>query len=467
MRWGLALALLLCSLGTARSAEYHIGPDQEFESPFEAPWNLVAGDTVVIHWRSEPYRNKWVVCGQGTADQPITVRGEPGPEGQLPVIDGEKATTPPHVNFWSEGRGVIKIGGANIPACEHPAHIVIENLDIRGGHPDYFYLGREGLVRYPEAAAAIFVERGTHITVRNCILRDSANGFFSAHESSEVLLEGCLIENNGLRDSHYQHQTYTASSGMTYQFNRFGRMAAGAGGNALKDRSAGLVVRYNWIEGGNRQLDLVEADDSEALQQDSRYRRTFVYGNVLIEPDGDGNNQIVHYGGDNGDTPLYRKGVLYLVHNTVISRRGGNTCLVRLSTNGETAVISHNVLVATAEGSRFAILDDAGIARLSRNWIGSGWVPSHEEGFSGRVVASGNLEGVDPGLVDVENGDFRPRTNSPVVDAAAPVTVDGGNVLSIDWEFALPRGARTRPGSGPLDLGALEATAAVTSPAAP
>jgi len=44
---------------------------------------------------------------------------------------------------------------------------------------------------------------------------------------------------------------------------------------------------------------------------DPRYRTTFVYGNVLVEHDDQSNSQILHYGGDSGDTTIYRKGTLY------------------------------------------------------------------------------------------------------------------------------------------------------------
>ena len=211
------------------------------------------------------------------------MRGVPGPDGQLPKIDGERAVTPPPLNFWSEERAVIKIGGARVPPSESPLHVVLENLDIRGAHPNYQFLGRNGIQHYSEDASSIYVESGAHITVRNCVLHNCANGFFTAHQSREVLLEGCDVHSNGIRGSIYQHNSYTAARGMTYQFNRFGPLAEGCSGNNLKDRSAGLVVRYNWIEGGNRQLDLVEGDDSDEIIEDPRYHRTFVYGNVLVE----------------------------------------------------------------------------------------------------------------------------------------------------------------------------------------
>ena len=142
---------------------------------------------------------------------------------------------------------------------------------------------------------------------------------------------------------------------LTFQYNRYGSLREGCRGNNLKDRSAGLVVRYNWIEGGNRQLDLVDAGGNSPLQKDPRYREAYVYGNILIEPDGAGNNQIVHYGGDSRNSDSYRKGTLYFYNNTVVSTRSGNTTLLRLSTNDERAECWNNVVYVTADGSRLAM----------------------------------------------------------------------------------------------------------------
>jgi len=467
LRWHLTICgtlfqtlVPLLMLRAAWGTDYHAGPGQALESPYEVPWHtLAAGDTVFIHWRERPYRHKWVIAGRGTPERPITVRGVPGAEGQLPKIDGERAITPPGLDFWSEERAVIKIGGARVPPGEHSAHIVIENLDIRGAHPDFQFLGRGGLQPYSEAASAIYVESGSHVTVRNCVLRDCANGFFSAHQSSEVLLEGCHLHSNGMAGSIYQHNSYTAGRGMTYQFNRFGPLGESCRGNNLKDRSAGLVVRYNWIEGGNRQLDLVEGDDSPEIRRDPRYRQTFVYGNVLIEHDEGGNNQILHYGGDNGNESLYRKGTLYFLNNTVVAYRSGPTTLARLSTNAESAVIAGNILDTTAPGGHLAILDESGLVRLTQNWIKRGWAVSHESGFDGRVDAAGNIEGDSPGFVDGAHHDFRPASDSPCVDAGPPLRLPGLGELTLDWEFAAPRGARQRKPRGPIDLGAFESRA--------
>src|SRR5690606_36249190 len=158
---------------------------------------------------------------------------------------------------------------------------------------------------YAINAAAIFVERARHLVIRDCEITDSANGLFVAAfdgDTRDILIQNNYIHGNGNVGRAFEHNAYTAAIGIVYEGNRFGPLRAGSVGNALKDRSAGLVVRDNGIEGGNRQLDLTEGDDTDAIPAHPSYRRTWVYGNVLIEPDGAGNSQIVHYGGDNGNT---------------------------------------------------------------------------------------------------------------------------------------------------------------------
>ncbi len=402
----------------AAAVTHRVGPGHPLAAPSDVPWeSLAAGDSVLIAWRATPYRDKWVINRVGTESAPIVVRGvaDPG-TGALPVIDGANAVTRPQLNFWSEGRGVIKIGGSNTPPDGMPAWIVVENLEIRGGHTPNTFTGRAGLTAYTANAAAIFVEKGSHVTIRGCKLTGCGNGLFAAAETSDLLVEGNWIEGNGNVGSIYEHNNYTEALGATFQFNRFGPLLVGAGGNNLKDRSAGTVVRYNWIEGGNRQLDLVESDYAELID-DPRYRNTFVYGNVLIERDGDGNSQVIHYGGDNGQAAKYRKGTLWFHHNTLVSRRAGNTTLVRLSTDDESADVRDNVLYVTATGNRLALVDQDGVLLATRNWMKTGWVASHGGGPVS-VTNAGQVTGSAPGFVDEPGEDFMLAAASLCLDQA-------------------------------------------------
>ncbi|MCO6511678.1 MAG: putative Ig domain-containing protein [Aridibacter famidurans] len=466
MKIAVLFSCLLAALAlgaSTQAAVYEVRPGTPLDTIAEVPWaTLAPGDLVLIHWRAEAYKEKWVICRQGTASQPIVVRGVPNAKGELPVIDGRNATTPSGLNFWSEQRGVIKIGGANTPSDTMPRHIVIENLEIRSAHPDYTFTGDDGTVQnYTSSASAIYVEKGEHITIRNTVLHDSANGFFVASSdgtvSRDILVEGNYIHGNGIVGSAFQHNNYTAAIGITFQFNRFGPLRAGSVGNALKDRSAGLVVRYNWIESGNRQLDLVDAEDSVQIREDPGYRRTFVYGNVLIEPDGAGNSQIAHYGGDSGAVSTYRKGKLYFYNNTVFSTRTGNTTLLRLSTNDETADVRNNILYVTAAGNRLALIDDTGVVDLSHNWSKSGIRVSHSGSPSGTVNDDGTgITGVAPGFVDELSQEFGLAEGSPAIDAGTSLHPDALPVNAVAFQYVKHGQSEARPSVDQIDLGAYE-----------
>src|SRR5262245_36035423 len=133
---GLKFILLSAFAYQLAATTYEVGPGKPLASIGAVPWeNLQAGDLVLIYWQSTPYKEKWVLCRQGTSANPITVRGVPGPQGQLPVIDGNGATTRTTLNYWNEVRGLLKIGGANVPADTVPQYIVIENLEFRSARP--------------------------------------------------------------------------------------------------------------------------------------------------------------------------------------------------------------------------------------------------------------------------------------------------------------------------------------------
>lgn len=407
----------------AIATTYEVGVGQAYTSIGSVPWeSLQAGDTVRIHWRATPYREKWVIGGVGTANAPIVVTGVPGPGAALPIIDGQNATTRLQLDYWNENRSVIKVGGSSVPPDVLPQYIVIENLDIRGARPPNTFTDDGGAAgSYINNAAAIHVARGEHITVRNCILRECGNGFFVSSSDDEaardILVEGNYIHGNGNAGSLFEHNNYTAAIGIVFQYNRFGPLQAGASGNNLKDRSAGLVVRYNWIEGGNRQLDLVDGEDSVLIRDDPSYGETHVYGNILIEPAGAGNKQITHYGGDSGATADYRNGTLYFYHNTVVSTRTDTTTLFRLSTNANTCDARNNIFFVTTAGSGLSLLDADGVLNLSHNSFKPGWVSSFGT-LNGTINDDGTaIVSSSPGFMDLAGQQFGLSAGSVCLDA--------------------------------------------------
>jgi hypothetical protein len=455
VRFALPGVLAIPALATT----YEVGDAKPYTSIGAVPWNsLLPGDTVLIYWRSAPYKEKWVICRQGTAAAPITVRGVANASGRRPVIDGNGAVTAPGLNYWSETRGVLKIGGANIPSDTTPKYIVIENLDIRGARSAYSFRADDGSTQaYSANASPIYLEKGENITIRNTLIHDGGNGLFVASSdalpSRNILVQRNYIYDNGNVNSIYEHNAYTAAIGITFEYNRFGPLRSGAGGNNLKDRSAGTVVRYNWIEGGNRQLDLVDAEDSVAIRTDPEYTQTFVYGNILIEPAGAGNRQIVHYGGDSGATSTYRRGTLYLYNNTVVSTRTDRTTLLRLSTDNEHCDARNNAIYTTAAGNTLSILDETGTVDFQHNWLKPGWAKSFSTTAAKVNNLGGNVEGSSPGFVNEGGQNYRPGADSALNDAGTALHASAADVTR---EYVKHRKSRARYKDLVLDIGAFE-----------
>ncbi len=428
--WGgwlrLVVVTIVFSTADLLGEVYHVGPSRSHRSISEVPWeDLEAGDRVLIDWQSEPYRDKWVICAEGTEAQPIVVSGVPGKDGQLPVVSGDQARTRTELDFWNEDRGVIKLGGASHSPGSIPKFVTIENLDIRSARPAYLYHGRKGAKRYRRDAAAIYIEEGHRITIRNCRLSDSGNGLFANGE--KLLVEFCQIEGNGIDGSFTEHNVYSAVDDLTFQFNQFGNLREGCAGNNLKDRSAGLVVRNNWFVGGSRQLDLVDAEDRNGrLVGRESYRDTFVYGNVIEEGNAHFRREIVHYGGDSGNDAWYRKGTLHFYHNTVVSRRDGLTVLFRLSSEDERAELRSNIFFAADPRGRLALSHGRGRFRMDRNWLSRGWVKTSRTLFWGDLEESNSIEGLAPEFVDWNLSDLRIEADHRVEWSTEPFWIKDG-----------------------------------------
>ena len=461
-----------CPAGQGRT--YEVGPQPRLQRLADVPWSsLGPGDRVLVHWRPEPYREQVLVSAQGTAQQPVRICGVPGPQGQLPMITGQDARTAHALGFpypptQERGVVVITLREGQLWGVK-PSHLVLEGLDLRGAHPKHSFTDQNGKSRsFSTSAAALFIERGEHILIRHCTLTDSANGLFVASGDSEevvsrdILAEGNHIYGNGVAGSFFQHNAYTEAAGMVYQQNWFGALRRGAGGNALKDRSAGTVIRYNWIEGGAHLLDLVEPEESTKITgADLRFRRTYVYGNVLLEGPLDG-SVIVHYGGDNGNPAQYRKGTLFFFNNTVIirgeERTRWNTALFRLETSDETADV-HNNIVFRQGSTHVFLLDGPGRLRLGANWVSEGFGQRlhPEPGMAPIAGLERIIRGRGSPFVDVDSADLRVLPGSDAARPGDPLAPDVASEYLPVQVYVPHQKAKPLPGgSARKALGALE-----------
>jgi hypothetical protein len=437
---------------------YEVGPGRDYADPSQVPWESLMPSTLVrIYYRDQAYHTKWVINVAANADAPVVVLGVPD-NGRRPVISGENAVTRQNLDYWNENRSVIKIGGSSTPDnAAGPSHIYVQGLDIRSARPVYAFYDDNGQAdTYSENAAAIHIESGNAIVIHDCLLHDAGNGLFSSSASSRITISANHVYDNGIDGSIYHHNSYTESRGILFEFNHYGPLRNGCLGNNLKDRSSGTIIRYNWIEAGNRQLDLVETDYAH-IADDPQYDQTFVYGNLLIEPDGAGNSQILHYGGDGGDTAMYRQGTLYFYHNTVVSTRSGNTTLMRLSTTPVRAEVFNNILFTSAGGSRMAITSGNGQTVLTDNWMPVGWRQTHEAGLDpGATVKDlGNREGVAPGFVDLDAQDFHLAQDAEAAGGASALPAAVAEYPP-DEQYVRHQQSEPRPEHSIADIGAFE-----------
>ncbi len=447
------------------AAVYEVGPGKNFSRIADVPWSaLNPGDRVDIYWRATAYKEKWCINRSGTASAPIVVRGIPGSSGALPVIDAQGAVTVTNQYCWNEDRGAIKIGGGD--GVEIPQNITIEQMEIKNAKSGVSYTGSSGAqAPYSSNAAGIFVERGYGITIRRCKIHDNGDGIFvgsgNSYQARDILIERNHIHDNGYAGSDQHHNTYTSAINIVYQYNRM-TMPAGVSGNNLKDRSANAIYRYNWIESGNRQLDLVDAPTAVATAPG--YHDSYAYGNVLIDYQGYDNSQLVNFGGDSPDRTLWHQGTLYFYNNTVVSYRSDDAQLIRIGHANGRADVRNNII--HAPNGPLHIMSDAGTVNLQGNWLKTGWKVKYLSSWPSLLNdLGGNITGTNPGFVNAvasTEADYRLIPGSPCLDRAIALNPVLGSAFAASREYVPLTFRRGRVTNGLPDLGAFEYTGVQT-----
>jgi hypothetical protein len=461
---------------------YIVGDSMSYTSLGAVPWtSLQPGDTVQIHWRPTAYQEKLLLSKSGTASQPIRIVGIPNASGQLPILDGQNATTSSQFQYYYTGmpnRGVIVVSlDKSQPYGTIPGYIQISNLVVQNGHAPYTYTDGSGATRsYTTNAASLFIERGQHILIHGCTITGSGNGLFVASEgdadtqSRDITVENCDIHGNGNVGSDLEHNVYTEAIGMVYQYNHFGQLLAGSGGNNLKDRSAGTVIRYNWFEGGAHIMDLVDPEDGAALEvPDPSFHKTLIYGNVLVDGPGDAVH-LIQYGGDDGGYANYRTDTLYFYNNTVVIQRNQSeawrTELFQLETNAQLVDARDNLIFVQAATAgqtpaEFSLLEAAGTAAFGVNWVSPGWLS-----FRTGVTATGTITGTsnfisnvqnDPGFVNLSTYDLHLKSTSQAVHRGEALNAAVATDYAVFFEYVAVAQSKPRSVVGTaIDLGAFE-----------
>lgn len=466
--------------------DYQVGPGAAQLATLDlVPWDkLTAGDTVRIFYKDTPYNGKFMVSGNGTAQAPIRICGVKSATGQRPVVDGSNAVAPRGLAYGDllhETRSIILVKQVYSQIwTAFPTYIRIDGLEIRGAVPGNSFVDSTGTVRkYESFGACIWLERGQNITIADNVIHDCTNGIFSKSTNDgefavtkNVRIAGNYIYGNGVVGDVHQHNVYMASSGITYEFNRFEGLRPGALGNNIKDRSAGTIARYNYLSGGAYAMDFVEAEDFATIATRlPSYRATWVYGNVIVKNGNTGS--VIHYGGDHyysipgahWGEPIFRKGTLYFYNNTV-SINGTAGQLFQLSTTEESAEVWNNVFhfaptvaypsLRVSSETNTASWTPGGKLNLGKNWASSNladsdpwhWIPGSVTGWSNLI--RGNSAPFDPASFVPLSGSALLNSAQAILPAAAGYPAD----MQLDF-VSFKIGPRKAFGSG-SDMGAVE-----------
>ncbi|WP_308639622.1 right-handed parallel beta-helix repeat-containing protein [Paenibacillus silvisoli] len=470
----------------APPATVEIGPGKTYANINDFAWEtLKAGDVVYIYYRPEPYREKIGIFASGTKEQPIIIHGVPGPNGELPKIDGSGATFRPQNPVPNANRSLVRIGKDSKGA----SYVTFENFEVMNAHASKKYVNASGaLASYGFNASGIWIDNGDHVTLRNNTIHDNGNGIFGTssmyvwegalidYTSKDLLIQGNSVYGNGNVGRMFEHNSYIAAIGTVYENNHYGDLLAGSQGYGLKDRGAGTVVRYNWIEGGRRQIALDDGEDTPRIVFDPTYNTSYVYGNLLIERDHLfdtwGDDEIINFGGDNAAVHD-RHGTLNFMNNTVVTYRqqrvygqdgvpglkdpGRTERTVLFYAPGKHVDARNNAFHhAGANPAPLVITDDDGTIELRNNWFTTGYDYDFNE--PSRVPAKniGTRTGTDPGFIDVTLGvqNYKLKAGSALIDAGANLNGAFGDLL--EKQYALHQQSEKRPDKGKLDIGAFE-----------
>lgn len=453
--------------GVVASTTYEVGPGRAYAEPRDVPWlDLQPGDQVLIHYRAEPYRDAILLCARGEATRWITVRGVKGPAGERPVFDGDGARMPSFgLNQWFDGGGMIKIHRpiGMSDSSYRPGYIHVSGFEVRNARPPAQYTDWSGGTATWNAFSAGIAGQGfDHVAITDCELHGNGQGLFvnstngAYFQSWRLLVADNHFHGNGNPASFSEHNAYTEGIGTVYEYNWFGPPADGSYGDNIKERSAGIIFRYNHIEGGADLIALRDPEsnvDFESEQLDAWGDRlaanAFIYGNTFVTR-GYLQSVIGHGDGGMGTGLQPREGALCFYANRVISTVDNEPAWISghyidpqgvplfdlLNTRSPTTVVArNNLLYATsrspgAEAAPLALFYWQGIADFQSNWANDflevyapagGTNLATGERFDGSGLGGLAGQSADPGFVDLAGGDYRLTAESPFRSLDAPL----------------------------------------------
>ena len=488
---------------TGSHATYNIGPNQTYTECNNVPFGaLVAGDVVNIYYRATPYKCKFGLRVRATATAKVYINGVTDAFGNRPVLDFNGARTaagsnpgaPNNVFTTTPAYGetlagiIVKRGASDDYESPKPAHIVIQNLELRGAANGNNYTTLAGATQKYDSSAGIWIQVGDDITIQNNVITDNGFGIFTmaknetlAHTAERLVIRNNRIHNNGVANSYLEHNLYIQAKNPLVEGNYIGLTRKNSQGASYKSRSSGEIFRYNYVVASARAIDLVHSEENgQGIAAQADYGTDYVYGNTIYNDCTLTNcaSNPIHYGGDNwgeqdGSSSIFNPGVpyrsrLYFFGNTVINRSNladaWRLSVFDLSLAG-TTVHAWNNIFANFGTSNTLWTEYAGkINFYGKNHVlATNLADHHEFAYPGHTVITqyGSFIFGDPKFTNLGNEDFSLQADSTAINQATSYPAGLPNNLAAHPVLFQPNSGlngmvpRTVTGGVP-DLGAFE-----------
>ncbi len=290
---------LLLLPGLALSATYRVGP-YDGHANLQAALDdlpLQPGDTLVVAGNTRYGVGDGLVIRQrGTADAPITIRGER-------VRD----------------RRPVLVGGNQTVRFEQADHVRLEGFEISGGRKSCVFVYADNVVL-------------RDLDIHHC----PEFGVHASDLAGSLTIEYTEIHHIGAAGNDNRHAIYAQTGeldhpGALFRL-RFSYVHDGLSGNLVKSRAERTELHYNWIEGAHLQeVEMLSPDpDCQRLDPDCDENPDWsertaredgeMVGNVIVHR-GSRSSYAVRLGGDGtgeGSAGRYR-----LINNTFVFERPG------------------------------------------------------------------------------------------------------------------------------------------------
>ncbi len=376
---------MLLGANVVGAATLRVGPGRDFATVRAAA--QACGDGDVIEIDSGIYRQDVVTWNR----RDLTVRGV-GPTRPHLRADG----------VHEAGKGIWIVNGANF---------TVEGVEFSGASvPD-------------QNGAAIRIDGGAGLTVRDCYIHDNENGILAGENgSSDIIVENSEFSQNGYGDG-YTHNMYI---GKVRSFSLIASYAHHAKiGHNVKSRAEKNYILYNRIMDENTGtssyvIDLPNGGES------------YIIGNNIQQGVNTENSTIISYGAEG---LISRINELYVINNTCINDRG----------DGQ--------FIYTRAGATVSVLNNI--------FSGGGTVLSGPGSLSNNIVTD------NAGLVDRGGFDYQLTDSSPAINAGTEPGVANGFSLRPTEQYVHKAQTSGRPVAGALDVGAYEYSAEGLAPSPP